>query len=145
MAEKNNNHIARVSKRVDATASDVWEALTSPEKIGRYMFDTTVDTDWKPGSEITWEGEWDGKRYRDKGTVLAYEPERRISYSHFSPLAGTEDISENYHIVNIELSPTDEGTVIDLTQDNNRSDEARQHAEENWAQMLQGLQEVVED
>lgn len=144
MAEKNNNYVAHVSTKVDAKASDVWEALTSPKNIGRYMFDTKVTTDWKPGSEIIWEGEWEGRPYQDKGTVLTFEPERRISYSHFSPLTRHEDISENYHIVTIELSPSNEGTVIDLTQDNNRSDEARQHAEHNWAQMLEGLQDLVE-
>lgn len=144
MTERNNNHIAKVSKKVAAPASDVWDALTSPEKIGRYMFGTKVVTDWKPGSDIVWEGEWEGNRYQDKGTVLAFKPEHRISYSHFSPLAEAEDISDNYHIVSIELSPMEDGTLIDLTQDNNPSEEARGHAEQNWEQMLVGLQDLVE-
>jgi uncharacterized protein YndB with AHSA1/START domain len=145
MTEKNNNHIARVSKKVAAPASDVWDALTSPEKIGQYMFGTEVVTDWEPGSEIVWVGEWEGEKYRDKGVVLAFEPEQRISYSHFSTASGDEDISGNHHIVNIELSNIEGDTVIDLTQDNNPSEEARNHAETNWDQMLTGLQQLVED
>ena len=29
--------------------------------------------------------------YEDKGTVLAFEPERRLSYTHWSPMGGSDD------------------------------------------------------
>jgi uncharacterized protein YndB with AHSA1/START domain len=144
VTEKNNMHIARVTKKVNAPVSEVWDALVSPQKISRYMMGTEVRTDWQPGSEIVWEGEWEGKPYQDRGTILTVEPEHRLSYSHFSPMSSEEDISDNYHIVDIDLSREDDATRIELTQDNNRSDEARQHSEENWSQMLDGLKEMVE-
>ena len=35
-------------------------------------------------------------------------------------------------------------TAVVLTQDNNRSDEARRHSEQNWQMMLDNLKSVVE-
>ena len=52
---------------VNAPAAKVWEALTNPEIVKKYFFGTNVKTDWKVGSPIIWEGEWEGKSYRDKG------------------------------------------------------------------------------
>jgi hypothetical protein len=38
------------------------------------MFGATVETDWRPGSAITWSGEYNGQRYRDKGQTDAQIP-----------------------------------------------------------------------
>jgi hypothetical protein len=61
-------------------------------------------TDWKEGSPIVWQGEWQGKAYQDKGTILKIDQERVLQYSHFSPLSGQPDVPESYHTVTIELS-----------------------------------------
>lgn len=143
MTEKNNNHTARVSKKIGATTSRVWDALTSPEEIARYMFGARVETDWQPGSEIVWKGEWDGQEFLDTGTVLSVEPQRLLRYSHVSS-GGTDELTDNYHIITVELSPDGNTTVIDLTQDNNRSPQAQHEAEKNWDQMLEGLRDLVE-
>jgi hypothetical protein len=42
------------------------------------MFGSEVTTDWKPGSPITWKGEFEGRAYEDKGEVIAVEPGRRL-------------------------------------------------------------------
>ncbi len=55
-------------------------------------------------SSIVWKGEWEGKKYEDRGVILRLEPGHIIQYSHFSPLTGQPDVPENYHIVTIELS-----------------------------------------
>ena len=53
----------------------VWKALTDPALIGKYMLGAQVETDWKPGSPIVWKGEYEGKRYEDKGEILDFDPE----------------------------------------------------------------------
>jgi len=116
----------------------------TPEKIKEYMFGATVKSDWKPGSPISWKGEWKGAPYEDKGKILQIEPHHRLSYSHFSPLTGQPDKPENYHTVTIELSPDPSGTLVTLSQDNNTTEEARSHSEQNWKMMLDGLKKVVE-
>ena len=72
-----------------------------PEAIRRYMFGTTVVSDWKEGGPIVWKGEWKGKAYEDKGVILRLEPERILQYSHFSPQSGLPDTPENHHTVTI--------------------------------------------
>ena len=62
------------------------------------------DSDWNVGSPITWAGEWEGRAYEDKGTILEIEPNHVLAYSHYSPLSGLEDAPENYHSVRIELA-----------------------------------------
>ena len=83
--------------------------------------------------------------YEDKGVILEMEPQRLLKYSHFGPPSGEPDVPENYHTVTIELSREGEQTVVLLSQDNNDTEEARLHSEENWQSMLEGLKDVVEN
>ena len=103
-----------------------------------------METDWKPGSPITWKGEYEGKKYEDKGEILEIEQERRLKVTHFSPLSGEEDSPENYHTIVFELKDNDGKTRVSLSQDNNPTEEAAEHSRENWEKMLSALKEVVE-
>jgi uncharacterized protein YndB with AHSA1/START domain len=136
--------VAKVEKKIDASPDEVWDALVTPEVISQYMFGAEVTSDWVVGSEITWKGEWQGKPYQDKGHILRLEPRRVLSYTHYSPLAGKPDLPENYHTVTIELDGREGTTDVTLEQDNNPTDEAREHSEQNWKTMLDGLKTVVE-
>jgi uncharacterized protein YndB with AHSA1/START domain len=139
-----SGHIARAQCEIDAPPDKVWQALTDPELIKKYMFGSEVRSDWKPGSPITWKGEFEGREYQDKGEIIAVEPGRRLEFTHFSPLTGQEDRPENYHNVQYELQQTDGGTSVRLTQDNSSSAEEAEHSAANWQMMLDGLKRVVE-
>jgi len=89
-------------------------------------------------------GEWKGKPYEDKGTVVAFEPPRLLKVTHYSPLSGLPDVPENYHTVTVELTGRGDATDVTLSQDNNPTDEAREHSEKNWKMMLDGLKKYVE-
>lgn len=133
------------SVTIDAPRAKVWDALTNPLKVKQYMHGTTMSTDWKVGSPITWTGEWQGQSYEDKGTVLAVEPERLLKTTHWSPMGGSQDEPENYHTVTYELAEQGGKTILILTQDNNATqEEADKMAENNWGPMLQGLKETAE-
>ena len=140
----NKGVIANVSTTIDAPSADGWQALVTPAAIKEYMFGTTVTSDWVVGSPIVWKGEWQGRAYEDKGIILQAVPERVLEYSHFSPLAGVPDVPENYHIVTVELSPDGERTRVTLSQDNNPTEQARQHSEKNWGMMLAALKQFLE-
>ncbi len=139
-----SDHVATASTVVEAPKEEVWEALTDPDLISRYMFGTEVSTDWEVGSPITWKGEWDGRSYQDKGTILELKPRRLLRYSHFSPLSGMADSPENYHTVTIEIAGDGSTTTVHLSQDNNETPDAREHSAANWQTMLDGLKDVVE-
>jgi len=141
---KSKKLIARAEVRIYASGSRVWDALVNPEIIRHYMFGTHTVSDWKEGSPITWEGEWEGKHYEDKGVILQIDPERILRYSHFSPRSGLSDSPGNYHTVTIRLSAEGEYTRVSLSQDNNINKQVRDHAQKNWEMMLAGLKKVVE-
>ncbi len=136
--------VARASTTIDAPLAKVWDALVDPDTIKRYMFGTTVVCEWKKGSPIMWSGRWKGRPYEDKGVILELDPQRRLRYTHYSPLAGVPDVPESYHTITIDLSVEGGRVRIALTQDNNATPEAREHSERNWAGMLSGLKKLVE-
>lgn len=139
-----SNLIAKASVTIAASTAKVWHALTTPASIKQYMFGTEVASDWREGSPITWKGTWEGKPYEDKGVILQLKAERTLQYSHFSPASGLPDKPENYHTVTIELWSEGDATRVALSQDRNPTSAARDHAEGNWARMLQGLKKVLE-
>jgi uncharacterized protein YndB with AHSA1/START domain len=138
------NLIAKAKTTINTPATKVWKALTTPALISEYMFGTTVNSDWKKGSAITWEGEMNGKKYKDKGEILAIVPNEKLSYSHYSPSSGMPDLPEHYHTVTIELREQEGTTVVDLTQGKNNSEKSKTESEKNWKTMLEGLKKCCE-
>jgi uncharacterized protein YndB with AHSA1/START domain len=129
---------------VNASNAEVWDALINPEQIKKYLFGTNTHCDWKVGSPIRFTGEWEGKTYEDKGTILAIENEKLLSYDYWSNFSGVPDVPENYQIVTFQLKDDDGKTLLSLTQRNIRSEEAKSHSEENWKMVLNSLKELVE-
>jgi uncharacterized protein YndB with AHSA1/START domain len=140
----NKNLIARVSIIINAPIAKVWNALVVPEAIKQYMFGTHVVSNWHEGSPIIWKGEWQGNSYEDKGMILQFKPERTLQYSHFSPLSGLPDKPDSYHTVTIELAEEGNQTRVSLDQDNNPTEEEREHSENNWGMMLTALKKFLE-
>ena len=137
-------YIATAETDIDAPANRVWEALTDPDEIAKYMFGSRVDTDWQPGSSITWKGEYEGKPFEDKGEILEVVPDQRLKMTHYSPLSGEEDVPESYHTLTYVLDGHDGHTHVSLSQDNNSSADAAEHSQANWEKMLAGLKATVE-
>jgi len=140
----NRTYTATASTTIDAPASKVWEAITKPELIKKYLFDTDVISDWKAGSPILYRGEWQGKPFEDRGRILEIVPEKRLVSTHWSPLSGVPDAPENYHTVTYHLLEKDGRTYVTILQDNNASEDEQAHSEANWKAVLEGLKKVVE-
>jgi len=137
--------VAEARIAIDAPADAVWRALTEPALVEQYMHGTRMQTTWEVGSAITWKGEWHGKAYEDKGTVLEVEPEKLLSTTHWSSMGGSEDKPENYHTVTYELTARGRETVLTVRQDNNASrEEADTMAKNNWSPVLEGIKAVAE-
>jgi uncharacterized protein YndB with AHSA1/START domain len=136
--------IASASIQINAPVEIVWDALTNPNLIKKYMFETEVNTDWKEGSPILWKGKWEGKTYVDKGMIIKNIPLKTIELTHFSPLSGLPDKEENYHTLIYDLSSSGNRTILHLTQDNNPDEMSRNHSEKNWMMMIQNLKNTIE-
>jgi hypothetical protein len=76
--------------------------------------------------------------------ILQFKPGQILQYSHFSPLSGLPDKTENYHTITIELSGDGNQTLVSLAQDNNPTEEARKHSEKNWGMMLAAMKKFLE-
>jgi uncharacterized protein YndB with AHSA1/START domain len=130
---------------INATVAEVWEALTDPAIIRQYFFGTETITDWKPGHSIRFRGEWQGRLYEDKGTILDIVKHRLIKYSYWSSMSGIEDKPENYMIVTYELSGRDGNVKLQVTQENIPNENMKEQSIENWKIVLIGLRELLED
>lgn len=139
------DHVAHAEVNVSASPQQVWDALTDPEAIARFMFGAEVDTDWKEGSPITWTGEFDGKPFQDKGEILEVVRGERLRMTHFSPLAGEEDVPANYHTLDYRLTDAGDTTRVTLDQDGNDSEEQAAQFSSNWQTMLDQLKDYVEE
>jgi uncharacterized protein YndB with AHSA1/START domain len=136
--------IAKASITVDAAPADVWKALITASLIKKYLMGTDVNTDWKPGSTINYTGEYQGKKYHDKGVIKKIEPGKILQSTYLSSMSGKEDRPENYNLVTYELSKQGNKTVVMVSQDNNATEKEREHSVENWKMVLSKLKEVVE-
>lgn len=140
---------SQVRTTVKAPPSAVWKALTTPNTLKQFFFGSDISTDWRVGSPISFKGNWKGKPYEDKGNIQTFDRDQRLAFTHWSPLSGMEDKSENYHIVSFDLRPTDGGTEVVLTQTNQNdaeplTPENRREYAENWTMVLEGLKKAVE-
>ncbi|NIJ54101.1 SRPBCC family protein [Dyadobacter arcticus] len=141
----NRKLIATTSISIYASPPDVWKALIDPEIVKQYMHGAIVSSDWQIGSPITFNGEWDGKAYEDKGTILEIIPERVLGFSFWSPLFGTDDFEDNYMHVTYHISEFDDETTLTITQDNLETDEDVVKAEDNWMKVGRNIKNILEE
>lgn len=139
-----NNLVAKSSIVINAPAARVWKALIDPAQIKQYLFGTKANSDWKKGSPITYEGEWQGKSYKDKGTIIDIVPEKTLHTTYWSSIGGKEDKPENYNNVIYELQPRGESTMLTITQDNIADKAGLKHMEENWGMVLNNIKNLLE-
>jgi uncharacterized protein YndB with AHSA1/START domain len=129
---------------IQAPIDRLWEALTQPDLIKQWFFGVDTETDWKVGSPIVHRGEYQGKAYEDKGTILEIEPPQLLVHSHWSPVSGLPDAPENYERVSWELAERDGATELTIRESNLASDEAKSTSEQNWRMVLANLKKLLE-
>lgn len=132
---------------LNANTSEVWDALTNPDKTKAYMFNCKVVTDWKVGSPIIWEGAEDGKEYV-KGNVLNYEKEKFLEYITFDPNSEVKDDPNNHLSVKLQLVPEGDRTLLKIKQgDFSKVSNAQKRYDETilgWEYALGGLKKLLE-
>jgi len=122
-----NERTANATITIDVPAAKVWEALTKPELVKQYLFGAEVISDWKVGGPLNYRGEWEGKQYEDKGTILEINPNELLMATYFSPMSGREDKPENYQNVSYKLTENDGITTLEIGQDNIKTEDAKTH------------------
>ncbi|HEY4223201.1 MAG TPA: SRPBCC domain-containing protein [Myxococcota bacterium] len=102
---------------INAAPAAVWRALTEIAQMNLWLGEPSmmvdVVTDWVVGGPITIRG-FHHVHFENTGTVLAFEPERLLRYSHLSSIARVPDVPENHAILEFRIAPVAAGTSLTL-------------------------------
>jgi len=140
------NLIATQSIEINTKAEKVWEVLTNPEKIKIYLFGTETITDWRIGSSIIFQGEYNGHQYKDKGNVLENTENKNLSYNYWSGFSGLEDKTENYSLVTYNIKEIAENKVkFTWTQKGFANKDGQCHTEQGLKTMLEQIKKLAEE
>ena len=139
--------LVEVETLVETDSGAVWDALTA-RKSAMFM-GADVETDWGPGSPISFTGEFNGKAFKDHGEIRDIEERRRLTFTHYSPTSGKPDVPDSYNLVDVRLEPVGERTRVRLSQTplgGDRPDKKTVEAfRRNWEVMLGGLKAAAEE
>ncbi|MEM9719012.1 MAG: SRPBCC domain-containing protein [Bacteroidota bacterium] len=134
---------------IQASAEEIWDALTHPAKTQQYMYNCEALSTWKEGDELLWKGAQDGVVYV-KGRVVIFDPEKTLAYTVFDPNGTYPDIPENYLTVTMTLEDREEGILLKVSQGDysqvaNGADRYEDTLDQGgWQSVIQGIKRVVE-
>lgn len=132
---------------IQTPASDVWAALTTPAFMRAWMSDEDIQilTDWQVGRPFIIRGRLHGTDFTNHGTILLFEPETRLRYSHLSSLSRLPDVAGNHSIIDFTLAPAAGYTVVQLELSNFTTEAIEKHLSFYWKSALGSLKRFVED
>jgi len=104
---------------INAPAATVWDALVNPAQTKKYMYGCETVSDWKVGSALLWQMEYEGKTFIPvKGNIVAIQPNHLLKYTVIDPNSATvPDLPENYLDIIYELEETKGQTLLTVTMD----------------------------
>lgn len=132
------------STHIDAPIDRVWKAITTPSEIKQWFCGVDTESDWRVGGDLVHRGEYQGKPYIDKGTILEFEPPKRLVHTHWSDVSGKPDTPESYQLVAWDLAERGGGTELTIRERNLPSAEAAKTSEQAWEMALASLKKVLE-
>jgi uncharacterized protein YndB with AHSA1/START domain len=134
----------RNAVEIRAPLEKVWDAITTPKTIKQWFFGVDTTSDWKEGSPIVHRGEWKGKPYEDKGTIVTIDPPRELVHTHWSSFSELPDSEENYQTVTWTLSEKNGGTELVVSESNLPSEQMKSMSESSWQTVLEQLKKLLE-
>lgn len=102
-----------------------------------------VHTDWIVGGAIEITG-FHHVAFRNSGTVLLFEPEQALRYTHISSVSGLADKPENYTSIEFVLASVAAGTSLSLAVDNFPTEVIFKHLDFYWRTTIDLLGKFVE-
>ena len=126
---------------IHTTPAKLWEALTDGAVTRKYLFNETLHSDWKPGSEWYSTGP-EGKRDVD-GKVLECDPPRRLVITWrvlYNP-----DLSKELSRVTYLIDQRGEMCKLSVTHDVSDAPKTASHVSTNgWQWVISSLKSLLE-
>jgi uncharacterized protein YndB with AHSA1/START domain len=129
---------------INAPISNVWDALTNPEKVKLWQYGSVLTTDWKAGGTIRFTTEWEGQIFEQWGTVLEVSPNQNLKYNLFAPRPELEDKPENYFVMEYKLTELEGCTLLEIIQEDNRPGAKQEEEQGEENPVLKMLKELIE-
>jgi uncharacterized protein YndB with AHSA1/START domain len=131
---------------INAPVSTVWDSLTNPDLIKRWMSDTAIHviSDWKTGSPIIFRGNLHWIDFENRGVIQAFEPGKTFQYTSWSSLSELPDSPENYSVFRFELTPVEDKTMVQLTISRFATEIIYKHLNFYWTVALELLKKACE-
>jgi uncharacterized protein YndB with AHSA1/START domain len=138
------NITAEISITISAEKKAVWDALTNPETVKQYFFDSNLSTSWEPGAPIVFNGAFNGEIYEDNGIVLAFNPEEMLQYTYRAGRSDTAAANENECIITYRMGGDNGNVTVTVIQENIPTINTREQAIANWTTVLGNLKKLLE-
>jgi uncharacterized protein YndB with AHSA1/START domain len=133
---------------INSNSDKVWTTLTDLELMTQWLGDPEmkieVQTDWKINSPIFIRG-FHHVKFENKGIILHYDREKKLSYTHLSSVSRLADTQENYTTLEFALTPIDEQTQLTINIENFPTETIQKHLEFYWRTTIFNIKRKIEN
>lgn len=140
--------IFTTSVTIDAPPSRVWVALTNAEQMAKWMgepeMNLEIHTDWKINSPVIIRF-FHHIQSENKGLVLEYVKEKRLSYTLLSSTSRLADVADHYSVLVFTLTPVDAHTLLTLHISNFPTETIRKHLEFYWRTTILKIEKFIKE
>jgi len=140
-------YIVQKEVTINAQPSEVWDALTNPEKTKKYFFNCEVHSRWKAGSSITFKGRiFLVKKIEMNGKIVKIKPGKLLQYTLKND-NDNKDKPATFSTVTDQLTFKNGKTILSITDDVGKEEGAEDRYEKSvkgWNKVLKGLKALVE-
>ena len=127
---------------IRTTPKKLWQALTDPEFIRRYFYETTQESDWKPGS--SWKMVAPGGKVVDAGEVLEAKPPKKLVLKWLKELKN-ELRAEGFSRMTYNIEKDGTSVKLTVTHEMNRPNSKLIKAVSGgWPSILASLKSLLE-
>lgn len=132
---------------IAAPVAAVWSDLASSERMAAWMGDPSMDlqveTTWRVGERFVVRG-IHHVPFENSGVLLAFEPMKRLAYSHLSSLSGLPEQPSSFTILDFVMDAHGDGTQLSLAATGFPTASIYHHLRFYWAGTFQVFKRYVE-
>jgi uncharacterized protein YndB with AHSA1/START domain len=143
-AKTETRYSLEVETVIKAELATVWDLLVNPVKTSQLFWGSTVESDFKVGSPISWKGTWEGKPFEDRGVIKRVQHTALLQYTHWSTATGSSEDEGSHNLLTFRLSQVKDGVRVVFQHENIATLELKEHSEPMWKMLLETLKKMAE-